>query len=536
MGENMTTELPLQDLTIGGLLRRTALQYPENIALMSGDETWTYSRLDQCVDLAARKLLTAGIKPGDHVGLWTDTEPEEVVLYYALARIGAITCFINTCISPSDLGKIIRRSGIEHMLVGWGYQETSFPLIVRKLKDEGAIEGIQNILLMSQEGDTCDFEHYGSLAPSSPEALQSAEDGVSSQDTAQILYTSGTTAFPKAVMGSHFSRVNCGITQAHDMGATESDRFCSILPLFHCFSLSVNVMAACAVGACLVLPKTRHTIDILRAMEAGKCTMLSGTPAILRAIIRSPHFGEFDVQTVRVGVIGGCAYAPELFFEIEEAFGMTLLSSLGATEATAGFTISYLDDSEEVRSTTLGHFMDHLEGKIVSLEGGEEVPTGVEGEICVRGYEVMQGYYGQPEETAKAIDADGWLHTGDLGLIDENGNLRITGRIKDLIIRGGENISPAEIELVATSRPCVDAARAVGVPDEHYGEEICLCVIPADGGCNETALREELKDLLPGFKMPRYILMLDGFPVSGTGKVQSGRLKKMAERSLGLCG
>ena len=283
----MRPALPLQDLTIGGLLRRTTSQYPDNLALMLGERTWTYSQLDEAVDVAARRLLACGIKPGEHVGLWADTEPNLIIVYYALARIGAVTCFINTCLTPSDLCKIVSRSDIEHLLIGRGYKEEGFANAVRSLADAGELAGVRSIHYISELDDSCGIARLDAVEPAAVEDLRAAEDAVDSHDTAQILYTSGTTAFPKAVMGSHYSRVNCGIAQAADMAATAEDHFCVILPLFHCFSLSVNVTAACAVGGALVLPKTRHTVDILEAIEVGKCTVMSGTPAILRAIIRS---------------------------------------------------------------------------------------------------------------------------------------------------------------------------------------------------------------------------------------------------------
>ena len=348
-------------------------------------------------------------------------------------------------------------------------------------------------------------------------------------------HTSGTTSAPKAVMTSHYSRVNSGVQQAHDLGADENDRFCVAMPTFHCFCLSVNVMAACAVGACLYLPESRRTAALLTAISQGRCTVFSSVPTLFHAMFSREDFDSWDLSSLRTGFIGGNLYQPELFRQIDRRFGFTLLSSLGQTEATAGLTTAYLTDSLDVRASTLGHFMDHVEGKIANLETGAAQPTGEPGEICVRGYLVMQGYYGMPEETVKVIDRDGWLHTGDLGYLDGDGNLHMTGRLKELIIRGGENISPAEIENVAAQWPGVSFCKAVGVPDPHYGEEVCLCVIPrSSADRNETVLRRWLSEQLAAFRVPRYILFLEEFPRTSTGKIRPSELQSLAIRTLGL--
>lgn len=267
---------------------------------------------------------------------------------------------------------------------------------------------------------------------------------------------------------------------------------------------------------------------ILKAVSEGKCTVLSSVPALFHAILCRPDFQKWDLSSLRTGFIGGSFYPSELFRQINEGFGFTLLSSLGQTEATAGLSTAYLDDSLEVRAATVGHFMDHVEGKIVHIDTGEKLPPGETGEICVRGYLVMAGYFGQPEETAKAIDADGWLHTGDLGWLDADGNIHLTGRLKELIIRGGENISPAEVEIAASKSAEIQECKAVGIPDRHYGEEVCLCVVLREGTkLDEAELRARLIHQLAAFKVPKHILFVEKLPKSPAGKVQSGKLVKL---------
>ncbi len=330
-------------------------------------------------------------------------------------------------------------------------------------------------------------------------------------------------------MGSQYARANCGRMQAKDLGATKDDVFLAALPTFHCFSLSVNVMASCSVGACLVLPVSRKTMVLLAAIQDCKVTMLSCVPTLFFAMMNRADFKSWDVSSIKAGFIGGSPCTPAQFAAVENAFGMTVLSSLGQTEATAGLTTSNLTDPLQLRAETLGHMMDFLEGKITDIRTGKDLPAGKVGEICVRGYVVMQGYYKMPEETAKAIDKDGWLHTGDMGWFGEDGYLRLTGRIKDLIIRGGENISPAEIESAALEDPQIADCRAIGVPDDHYGEEICLCVIlKRDSARNALEIKEELEKKLASFKVPKYIVFMHSFPKNPTGKILTKELKAAA--------
>lgn len=522
----------LQDLTVGEMLRRTAERFPERPALEYGDLSWDYHAMDGAVDLCARKLLTAGIRKGDRVGLWCEAEPNAIVSMYALVRIGAVCTMLNTSLKCQELRERLDVTEITVLLIGDGYKDVNYPQVCREL--DGSCLLLRRILYIGQ-ADCGDFPALDSLEPVSSENLERAAEAVTPEDTAFILYTSGTASLPKAVMGSHYSRANCGIMQAHDLNATEQDRFCVAMPVFHCFCLSVNVMAACAVGACLCLPRSRRTHDLLETVSEKKCTVMSSVPALFHAMLSRKDFEQWDLSSLRTGFIGGSLYPPELFREINDKMGFILLSSLGQAEATAGITTASLEDPLDVRAETVGHFMDHLEGKIADPVTGESLPAGEPGEICVRGYVVMQGYYGLPENTAQVVDQDGWLRTGDMGWLDQTGNLHIAGRLKELIIRGGENISPAEIENVASAWPCVEQCKAVGVSDKHYGEEVCLCVILKE----KANWREEdfcawLKGRLASYKVPRYVLTLDEFPRTVTGKVRPSELRQLAEDCLGL--
>ena len=526
--------LPLEDLTVGGLLRRTARRFPDRPALEYRGRVWSYAALDGEVDRTARRLLGWGVDKGDHLALWCEAEPNAIVLLYAASRIGAVTALLNTSLGRTELKTLLERSDIRYLVIGDGYKELDYPALCRGLTEE--LPGLKAVLYAGQRG--CGGYaalEYLEAGMASEEVLAGAEVRVRPEDTAFLLYTSGTTSVPKAVLGSHYSRVNSGIQQANDLGATQADRFCVAMPIFHCFCLSVNVMAACAVGACLYLPESRRTAALLEAVSQGRCTVMSSVPALYHAMLCRPDFDTWDISTLRTGFIGGSQYPPRLFREINDRFGFTLLSSLGQTEATAGITTAALGDSLEVRATTVGHFMDHIEGKIVCPRTGAQQPAGQMGEICVRGYAVMQGYYRQPECTARTIDADGWLHTGDMGYLDGDGNVHLTGRLKELIIRGGENISPAEVEAVLAGDDRVETCKAVGVPDPHYGEVVCLCVVRRKGArCTEAELKAELKAGLADFEVPQYILFLERLPETLTGKVRVQELKDLARETLGL--
>lgn len=528
----MRTVLPLEELTVSQLLRRTVSRFPERPALVYKGRTWTYRELDREVDRAARRLLAWGVRRGDRVGMWCEGEPNTVFLLYALPRIGAAAALLNTSLQRVELAELLRRTQASRLIVTDGYKELNFPALCQGLTDE--VPTLEAVLYAGLSGESGGLAPLDGLDEAGLEELERAEAAVTPGEIGYILYTSGTTSVPKAVMSTQYSRVNSGIQQAHDLGATEHDRFCVAMPIFHCFCLSVNVMAASAAGACLCLPESRRTAVLLELISRGRCTVLSSVPAMYHAILCRPDFQNWDLSSLRTGFIGGSLYPQELFRQINDGFGFTLLSSLGQTEATAGLTTAGLDDPLEVRAATVGHFMDHVEGKIVNIENGREQPLGQPGEICVRGYLVMKGYYGQPEETEKAIDREGWLHTGDMGWLDGDGNIHLTGRLKELIIRGGENISPAEVEAAAAC-PELRECKAVGVPDRHYGEEVCLCAVLREGSrLDEAELRARLTRRLADYKVPKYILFLDELPKTVTGKVRPAQLAQAVRKRLSL--
>lgn len=518
--------VPLQPLTLAQLLDRTACRFPQRIAIESPSQRLTYQRLAEQTRLAGAGLLALGVRPGDHVAVWSDLSPAAIVLFYAIQRIGAVAFPLNPDLPERAASCLLERGDVRLVAAGPRQQAAAEQLalqmpslrVLRLLPTGSEPEGVLTLTRLTERGRQI-----------SRETMEQAEARVRPEDAAVMLLTSGTTGRAKMVLTSHYSRVNSGIQQAHDMGARASDRFLVALPMFHCFCLGANLYAALAVGACLWLPASRHTADLIVGLREGRCTILHAVPTQFRALIDSPSLRPGDAGALRTGIIGGGGYSPRLFCRIEETLGMTLLSSLGMTEATAGVTVSRPEDSLACRSTTVGRFMDHLEGKIVSVGSGEELPIGGSGEICVRGYGLMMGYYREEALTAGAIDSGGWLHSGDFGFLDEAGCLHLEGRIKELIIRGGENVSPLEVETAMLEVPGVLACKVVGIPDVHFGEEVGAVVVREPGSAvTEKDIRARLGKMLERFKIPTVIVFLDKLPLNSVGKVDLQAARELA--------
>lgn len=522
----------LENISVGALLTRTCTQHEGRPAVWYKDTVWCYARLLRETMDAAGRFLSMGIKRGDHVGIWGEIEPDTLAAYLGLQQIGAIAVVLNTSLGENELRDRLSSSDTPYLLVGQSYKNTwDMGAIGASLAKSMPLRAAYAI------GEACPapLTDWRTIPVADASAVEQAAAQVMPQDTAVILFTSGSTSIPKAVMSSHYSRVNGGIQQAADLACSCEDKFCVATPMFHCFCISANIMSSIAVGGCLCIPIDRHVASITATVEKCRCTVLSGVPTLYRTIISKPDFDPTRLQSLRIGIIGGSSYAPEAFLQYENALHMTLMSSLGQTETTAGLSICYIKDSPEVRSTTVGHFMDHVEGKIIDVKTGEALPVGRIGEICVRGYLTMQGYYKQPEATAQTLDSDGFVHTGDLGSIDANGNITLHGRLKELIIRGGENISPVEIEAALGKLPAIDICKVVGVPDEHFGEQICACIRCHPGAkLDAQTVKDHLRGLLASFKVPEYVVFMDEFPLSSTGKIIARETARLAAQKLGI--
>jgi len=524
----------LRNITLGELFSEVCTRFENRIAVEYMGEKVTYAQLDERTDRIARGMLALGIKKGTRAAIWGNDRTNTLYCLLAMVKIGAVAVMLGTSLQQSELEGLMDLSEAEYIFFDEGFRDTSFPEVCRQL-ELPALKEMCYIGTEPTEGfkTLAELETLGESV--SVEVLAAAKNAVKPGDTDMIIFTSGTTSASKGVLTTHFSRANNVLAHIKALRATENDKFCVAIPMFHCFSLTGSVLSAIMSGACVYFPNNRRTKTLFEAIERDKITVLHAVPTLFSAMLARNNTGEYDISSLRTGVIGGATYPPEFFKRISRELNYNLLSSLGQTEATAGFTFCDYDDPMEIKANTVGRFIDNTEGMIRNINTGEPQPIGETGEICVRGYGVMQGYVNAPEITAETLMPDGWLRTGDMGFIDENNCLHITGRLKDMIIRGGENISPAEIEqLLIDDGRCAEV-KAVAVPDEHYGEEICLCIVLKDvQTMTEEEAREIVRDKLAYFKVPRYVLFVETIPKTNSGKVAIGKLKELAKTALGL--
>ena len=514
----------MRSITVGTMFRETARRFPERFCVETGSFSRTYGEMDRLTDRAACALMDLGLGKGSRAGIWCKDSPDFLCLYLALEKLGAVPVLLNTALGGAELNVLLRKADAQLLFFDDGYKGVQFPQVVEALGLKNA-RYIPDFLAALPE-----------LAPERLAALHGAEAQVRPEDPDVIIFTSGTSGAAKGVLTTHLARVNVAQAQADYLSLTEADKLCVAVPMFHCFGLTGVVLAGLAAGACLYFPPERRTRCLLESVSLHKCTVLSAVPTLFSAMLARGDLDTFDLSSLRTGYIGGSLYAPAFFRQVEKAFHARMAPSLGQTEATAGLTFLRPDAPEEQRASTVGRFLEGLEGQIRDIRTGEPLPPGETGEICVRGYSVMLGYVNDPELTAETLDPQGWLRTGDLGWLDEDGLLHLTGRLKEIIIRGGENIAPGEIEALLLSDPRVREAKCVAVPDAHYGEEICACVVPVPGS---APLRgEELRDLakqhLAAYKVPRYVLFLEALPRTASDKIALGTLKTLAREKLGL--
>lgn len=521
----------LEELTFWQLLRRTASRFSAREAVRFAGESITYEELIERVSRCGAALCARGIGRGDHVAIRSDNTPEALIAFYAVMSMGAVAVMLNTSLTGAETCAMTAFSDSTCLILGpvrrrREGQEAAFP--------RESLPALKQVLLLPGAEERCGEPFPTRTSAEDRERFESLCAAVRPEDTAAMLFTSGSSGLSKAVLTSHYSRVNSGIQQGADLAASEEDRWCAVLPMFHCFSISANLLACLSVGGCLCFPDTRRTADIVKTIRQERCTVFNGVPTLYLAILSKPDFDPADFASVRTGIIGGAGYTPEEFCRIEKELGMTLLSSLGQTETTAGSTICRAGEPLERRANTVGEFMDHVEGRIADLKTGRTLPAGEIGEICVRGYLVMQRYYRQPGATRKAIDAEGWFHTGDLGSLDEEGYLTMHGRSKELIIRGGENISPLEVEMAIERLPQVKQCKVIGVPSRIFGEEVCACVVLLPGeSLTAEELRRALSDRLAYYKLPKYVLFWASLPTTDTGKTDLPALRERVGRELG---
>ncbi len=514
----------LLQTTVGRMFRDTAGRFPQRPCVETPEAVCTYAQILAQAENTAWALARNGAKKGSRIAVWCKDSPEFLLLYLGLELLGSVPVLLNTSLTGAEVAALMEKTGAETVFYDDGFKDVSFPEEVEKY----ALPGGRFIP---------DFmKDLPEIRPAERRALGEITDSLRPEDPDVIIFTSGTSGAAKGVLSTHLARVNVARVQAETLNLTESDKSCVAIPMFHCFGLTGVVLAALYSGGCLYFPGGRHTKQLLESISAHGCTVFSAVPTLFSAILARLDLEQFDLHTLRTGYIGGSVYTPEFFRRVERAMDFRLAPSLGQTEATAGLTFISPEEPEELRAPTVGRFMEGIEGQIRDIGSGRPLPVGESGEICIRGWSVMKEYVGEPELTKNALEADGWLHTGDLAWMDEAGCLHISGRLKELIIRGGENISPGEIEAVIGQDPRVREVKCVAVPDAHYGEEICACVVLREGASviREEQIRALAAAHLAAYKVPRYVLFMPSLPKTGSGKLALKQLKDSAAKALHL--
>ncbi|OJH37880.1 AMP-binding protein [Cystobacter ferrugineus] len=524
---------PLLGETIGQNLRRTVERWGDREALVVLSQGYraTWREFWEQTTRVARGLLALGVRKGDRVGLWSPNRFEWVVTQYAVARVGAILVNLNPAYKTAELEYALNQSGTEVLLFARGFRQTNYRQILDEVRPR--CPALRLALMLES-----DWEALGAGGEDVSEAtLAEREASLQFDDPINIQYTSGTTGFPKGATLSHHSVLNNGFFVGEALRLGPEDRVCVPVPFYHCFGMVMGNLACSSHGSTLVIPgEAFEPLAVMRAVGAERCTALYGVPTMFIAELDHPRFGEFDFSTLRTGIMAGSPCPIEVMKQVQSRMNMREVTiCYGMTETSPVSTQSAVDDPLDKRVTTVGRVHPHVEVKVIDPATGAVVPRGSPGELCTRGYSVMLGYWNNPEATRQAIDEAGWMHTGDLATLDEEGYVKIVGRIKDLIIRGGENVYPREVEEFLHTHPVISEAQVIGVPSEKYGEEVMAWVKLKPG---TTVTHEELTRYCTGristFKIPRYWKIVEEFPMTVTGKVQKFRMREVSVVELGL--
>jgi fatty-acyl-CoA synthase len=520
--------------TIGANLERTVARVPESEGLVSCHQgvRFTWAELNDAVDRLARGLLGFGLEQGDRLGVWSPNRSEWALTQYATAKLGVILVNINPAYRTSELEYALRQSGCRVLVAAPEFKGADYRAMVEEVRDGlPALE--QVVFLDSPEWDAL---AAGDGGPGESE-LRARMEQLDFDDPINIQYTSGTTGRPKGATLTHHNILNNALLLAGTLGYTEADRVCIPVPLYHCFGMVIGNLACSLSAACIVYPEAAFDpLATLDAMATERCTSIYGVPTMFIAELDHPRFSEFDLSSLRTGIMAGSPCPIEVMRRVGSEMGIEEMTiAFGMTETSPASTMVRPDDTLEHRCETVGQAMPHTEIKIVDTVSERTVARGESGEFRTRGYLVMSGYWDEPERTAEAIDPAGWMHTGDLATMDEDGYVRIVGRIKDMIIRGGENVYPREIEEFLYGHPAVADVQVVGVPDERLGEEVMAWVITREGATvDEDELREFCRGKIARYKIPRYVASCSEFPMTVTGKIQKHKLRDQAIETLGL--
>jgi fatty-acyl-CoA synthase len=546
------TTTPLLGDTIGAALNRAAVRFGDHPALISCHQqvTHTYGGLLHAVNHAARALLALGVARGQRVGIWSPNNAEWMITQYAAAKVGAILVNINPAYRPRELEYALNQSGVSVLIAARAFRKTDYVDILLRLMPELAttkagepvhaprVPALKRIVYIGADAHPGgiawpDFIEMHRQIPESD--LDAREGTLQFDDPINIQYTSGTTGSPKGATLSHHNILNNGFFIARALRYTESDRICVPVPFYHCFGSVLGNLAALTHGCAVVIPSEGFDAeDTLRAIDTHRCTSIYGVPTMFIAQLNHPRFASFCLTSLRTGIMAGAPCPIDVMRQVIDRMHVPEVTIVyGMTETSPASFQSGIDDPVELRVSTVGRIHPHVECKIVDPDTGAIVPRGTSGELCARGYAVMLSYWNDADATAQAIDEARWMHTGDLAVMNDEGYVSISGRIKDMIIRGGENISPREVEDYLYTHPTVSEVQVIGVPDDHYGEAVCAWIRLRDGQvATEEELREFCRGEIASYKIPRYIRFTTEFPLTVTGKVQKFRMREISTEEL----
>ncbi|MFA1642280.1 AMP-binding protein [Chryseomicrobium imtechense] len=528
----------LNELTIGEVLRKTALEFPEQEAYVYPEHgiRKTYKEFDEETDRLARAFMALGIQKGEHVAIWADNKREWLLTQFATAKMGAVLVTVNTSYQKQELEYLLKQSDSTTLLLADEFKGTSYIDILHKVARE-QVPHLSRIITFSDEqrqGMMTWSELEGLADQVTKEQLDERFSSLSNEDVINMQYTSGTTGFPKGVMLTHRNIVNNAQLVGDYIHLTEKDRLCIPVPFFHCFGCVMGTLSSVIHGTTMVILEQFHPKKVLQAVQDEKCTGLYGVPTMFIAELNEPEFASFDLSSLRTGIMAGSICPMEVMKKVIHDMGASEITiAYGQTESSPVITQTKTDDAIEKRVSSVGRAHPGVEVKIIDPVTGEESPAGVPGELCTRGYLVMKGYYKNEEATKRAIDHHGWLHTGDIAVMDEDGYIDITGRIKDMVIRGGENIYPKEIEEFFYQHPSIQDVQVVGIPDAKYGEELMAWIILKEGhSVTEDEIREFAKGAIAHHKIPRYIEFTEGYPMTASGKIQKYMLRELGQQKV----
>lgn len=542
--------MSLLQKTVGEIVREQAQYYPNEEAYVYPEHNIrkTYKEFDEETDELAKAFIGMGIAAGEHVAIWSDNKRQWLLSQFATGKMGAVLVTVNTNYQAKELEYLLSQSESTTIIIDERYRDTSYIDIIRAICPEvdehqnGIITSkklphLKRVILMTEKEVSGMFTWSSFIDHAKKVSDDELEERLSSlhpDDVINMQYTSGTTGFPKGVMLTHRNIVNNGKIIGDFMKLTEADRVCVPVPLFHCFGCVLGTLAAVTHGSTLVMIERFNAGVVLQAVQDEKCTALLGVPTMFIAELNHPEFDQFDTSTLRTGIMAGSTCPIEVMRRVIDDLGINEITiCYGQTESSPVITQTKTDDPIEKRVSTVGKPHPYVEVKIVDPLTGEEVPVGKPGELCTRGYHVMKGYYNNAEATREAIDEDGWLHTGDIAIMDEDGYIDITGRIRDVVIRGGENIYPREVEEFLYTHPAISDVQVVGVPDPKYGEELMAWVILKEGTeVSEKDIQEFCKGNISHYKIPRYIKFTQDYPMTASGKIMKFKLREMANSIL----